>query len=134
MFDGSISDGNHQLIRSRPIGLNYNGAVFTFGRIQQGAKLLKRCFLVAKVNRAGRAAGDADYLRVLLRPEHEPGKRDRDGNAGLEHEVRAQEQKKNQKKHDIDQREHNQPPEIIFFRPVKLHSVTPVIDPPIVDF
>ena len=69
----------------------------------------------------GRYADKADDLRIHLRPEGETRERQRHGDAGLEDEVGAEEEKENEKKNDIDQRDYADPAEVVLLRAGELH-------------
>ena len=71
MFERGISHGHDQFVRRLAVSLNNNGAILTFGRIEQGPEPLERDLLVPKINRRDRAAGNADDLLVLLRAQQE---------------------------------------------------------------
>src|SRR3984893_13292657 len=121
MFECGVGHGNDQFIGRLAVRFNNNGAVLAFGRIEQWSHPFERHFLVAKINRRNRAAGDADDLLILLRAKKERRGRGRNGDAGLKNKVRAQEQKKNEKEHNVDERENNEPAEVVFFCPAQFH-------------
>ena len=121
MFERSVGDSDDQLIGRLAIGFNNDGAVLALGRVQQWPDSVERNFLIAKINRRDRAASDANDLLILLRAEKERRRRRRNGDARLENEIRAEEQEKNEQKHDVDQRENDEPAEVVFFCPAQFH-------------
>src|SRR5205085_4234613 len=106
----------------KPIRPNYNRAILPLSSVQQRTELLQCDFLVPKVDRRHCTTGNADNLLVHLRTEGEAGKRQRQRNAWLQEKVRAQQEKKYEQESDIDEREQDQPAEVVFLRPDQLHS------------
>src|SRR6059058_768326 len=123
MFERGIGYGHNQFVRRLAVCFNNNGAILTFGRIEQRPEPLERDLLVPKINRRDRTAGDADDLLVLLRAEQEWRGRRRDRDPRLQNKVRTQEQEENEEKHHVDEWEHDQPAEIIFLGPTQLHPL-----------
>src|SRR5437763_14751118 len=103
MCEGGIGHSDDQFVGRRAVSLYNKRAILAFGRIQQRSEPLERDFLVPKINRRDRAAGDADDLLVLLRAEEEGRGRRRDRDPRLQNKIRAQEQKKDEEKHHIDE-------------------------------
>ena len=121
MFERSVGDSDDQLIGRLAIGFNNDGAVLALGRVQQWPDSVERNFLVAKINRRHRAAGDADDLLILLRAEKEWRGRGRNCDSRLENKIGAEEQKENEEKHNVDQREDDEPAEVVFSCPAQFH-------------
>ena len=121
MLERSVGHSHDQFVRRLAVSLNNNVAILAFGSIEQRPEPLERDLLVPKINRRDRATGDADDLLVLLRAEEEWRGRRRDCDPRLQNKVRAQEQKKDEEKHHIDEWEHDQPAEIVFLGPAQLH-------------
>ncbi len=65
MLEGRVRHGDHQFVGRKPIGLNDDGTILAFGRIQQGTDFFESCLLIAKINGRRAAAGDADDLLIL---------------------------------------------------------------------
>ena len=121
MFERSVGDSDDQLIGRLAIRFNNDGTVLALGRIEQRPDSIERNFLVAKINRRDRAAGDADDLLILLRAEKERRGWRRNRDPRLENKIRAEEQKENEEKHNVDQREDDEPAEVVFFCPAQFH-------------
>jgi len=102
VFKRGIGHCHNQFIRRLAVRLNYNGAIFAFGFIEQRAKSLELSFLIAKINPRDSAAGDADDLRISLGAEQERRGWRRNGDPRLEDKVRTQQQEKDEQKHDVD--------------------------------
>lgn len=122
MFERGVSHGYDQLVRRLAVSFDNDGPVLTFGGVEQGAKSVKRDFLVAKINRRNRATGDADNLLILLCAKQEWRRRGRDRDSRLQDEIRTKEQKKDQKENDVDERKHHKPAEIVFLRAAQFHQ------------
>ena len=127
MFERRIGHGHDQLVRRLAVRLNNNGAIFALGHIEQGPEPLEREPLVAKINRGDRAAGDADDLLILLRAEQERRGWRRNSDPRLEDKVRAQQEKKDKQKDHVDEREHDEPAEIILLGAAELHICAPLL-------
>ena len=120
-----IRDLDDEGIRRQAIGLDDYRARFFFRLIQQRAQLFERDFLISKINRGRGAASDADDLRIDLRTEGEARERHRHRNPRLQDKVRAEQQKEDQQKGDVEERNRREPAEMMFFRPGKLHALRP---------
>jgi hypothetical protein len=46
----------------------------------------------------------------------------------LQNEIRTQQSKENKQKDDVDEREHNQPAEVVFLGPAQFHAETGDVD------
>src|SRR3954471_4571323 len=121
MLQRGIRYRHHCLIRSQAVRLDDDAAPFTLGRIEEWAELIERDLLFPEVNGRHRAAGDADDLLIELRRELEFGEGERNGNSGLENEVGAEEEKKDEQENDVDQWKQHEPAEVIFLRLGELH-------------
>src|SRR4051812_45479416 len=121
MLQRGIRYRHHCLIGSQAVRLDDDAASFTLGGIEEWPELIERDLLFPEVNGRYRAAGDADDLLIELRRELEFRERERDGNSGLEDEVRAKEEKKDEQENNVDQWKQHEPAEVIFLRPGELH-------------
>ena len=90
--------------------------------VQQSSELLQGNFLVAKINRRNSAPGDADDFLTLLRAKQKRRWRRGNGNSRLQDKVRAEEEKEDQEKDNIDERENHEPTEIVFLGSAQFHA------------
>ena len=121
MFEGGIGHGYDQFVRRLAIRLNNKGAIFALGRVEQWAETIERNLLIAKINRGNFAAGDADDLLILLRAEQKGRSRRRNGDSGLQNKVRAEQEKENHEKENVDQRKDDEPAEVVLLCPAEFH-------------
>src|SRR5262249_54749626 len=123
--DASLQCGicyrHHEVIRDRAIRLDHDRTAFALGGVECRAELLESHFLVAQINRWIRASGDADDLLVRLRPKSKTGERNAYRDPGLENEVGAEQEEKNEEKNHIQHRKDKEPAEADPGGPGKLH-------------
>lgn len=121
MLKSGVGHAHDQFVGSQSIGFDDDGTVFALGRVEQWSELLQGCSLIPKVNGGRGPTGDADDLLVGLRAKGEARERQRHRNARLQNEIGAEQEKENKKENNVDQRQDNQPTEVVFLRPAKLH-------------
>src|SRR5262249_53730710 len=119
MLEREIGHPNNGFVGRIAIGFNDDGTPLFACDLKLRAQVIDRNLLIAKVHR--RAARDADDLVFYLRSQHEFRERDVDRYSWLQNEVGAEKQEKNHEKCDVEQRENQQQPELILFRPDQFH-------------
>ena len=120
MFEGEIGNANDGLIRRITICFDDDGTSFGASSVELPAEFIDRSFLIAEVNRL--AIRDADDLIFDLGREHELGEGHIYGNAWLQNKIGTQQQEKNHQEDNVEQREDEQPPELIIFCSNEFHG------------
>jgi hypothetical protein len=122
MFERRVCHFDDHFVRSKPVRLDDDRLSVALGCIEHRSKLLERDFLVPEINRRSRTAGDADDLLIDLRAEREARERHRNRNPVLQNKMRAEDEEENHQECNVEQRKHDEPREVIFLRPAKLHA------------
>ena len=123
MFKRKVGDLNHERIRREPVGFDNDRPGFFFCLVEERPQLFDGDFSVPEINRGRGAASDADNLGIDLGTEGEVGERNGNRDAWLKNEVRAEKQKEDQEKGDVEERDRREPAEMMFFRSGKLHAL-----------
>lgn len=127
MFERGVCHLDHYFIRSQAVCFYDDRAAFVLGCVQCWSQLIECDLLIPEINRGSCTTSDADDLLIDLRTERKPRERDRNRNPGLQNKIRTEQQKENQEKNDVEQREKDEPAEVIFLRPAELHARAAVI-------
>ena len=122
MFERGVCHLDNHFIGSQAVRLNDDRAAFALGCVQCRSELIECDLLIPEVNRGSCATRDADDLLIDLRAKRKPRERHRNRNSGLQNKIRTEQQKENQEKNDVEQREKDEPAEVIFLRPAELHA------------
>src|SRR5712692_1055700 len=122
MFERGVCHLDNHFIGSQAVRLNDDRAAFALGCVQCRSELIECDLLIPEINRGSCATGDADDLLIDLRTKRKPRERHRNRNSRLQNKIRTEQQKENQEKNDVQQREKDEPAEVIFLRPAELHA------------
>src|SRR5438105_15111157 len=120
MFEREIGHANHGLIGGITICFDDDGTSFGSSGVELPAEFVDRSSLIAEVDRF--SIRDADDLIFDLWGKHELREGHVHRNAWLQNKIRTQQQEKNHQENDVEQREDQQPAELIIFCSNEFHG------------